>query len=118
MKILTTIIFSFLLNFSFGQGSDTSVKFTDNLGNPIFITRNKVLLTKTTLNKLIERNKIKDIFIPYEVSTAKKLYKELATNGIIIIELKDTTIKTKRISYFLKKVSPDRKIQLTSHCFF
>ena len=78
---------------------------------PLYFTKQNVLLTQRFAKRLIEKNKIKSINV-FKCEEGKNLFGGLANNGVIILDLKDTTFTTENIVDYLNRIVPAKNISI------
>lgn len=80
---------------------------------PLYFTLENILLTKNIVLTLIDRNKIKSMNV-IKCNEGIKVFSDLAKNGIIILELKDTTIKAENLLDYVQRAHPDKTMSMNN----
>lgn len=116
------ILFLLFSATSFSQVKDVPrkpFKVTDRiaqqqkLDHPLCFTNDNILLNITKIETLNSLKKIKSLNV-IQSNEGQKLYGELAKNGLIIVELQDTIIKSENIIDILKRTHPENSISVSN----
>lgn len=83
------------------------------LDGPLCFTNDNILLNIAKIETLDSLKKIKTLNV-IQRNEGQKLYGELAKNGLIIVELKDTIIKAESIIDILKRTHPENSISVSN----
>lgn len=78
---------------------------------PLYFSKQNVLLTEKFVKKLTEKKNIKSITV-LKCEEGKNLFGGLANNGVIILDLKDTTFATEFIVDYINRIVPGKKISI------
>ncbi len=92
-----------------GDTLGKSTRLQNESDRPLFFTVDNILLTKVVTQKLIDRNKIKSLNV-IKCNEGLIVFGDLAKNGIITLELKDTIINSETLLENLRRLRPDKSI--------
>ena len=81
-------------------------------GSPLYFTTDNILLPQKTIKALLDRKKVKSVNV-IKCNEGQRIFKDLAKNGIVLLELQDTTIKTENLLEFLNRTITDKNILVT-----
>ena len=127
----TTLLKKYLIGDRIISCSDCNIDFCGNIINskgdtlgknsrtlnvkdtPLYFTLDNILLTKNAVQSLIDKKKIKSMNV-IKCNEGLKVFGDLAKNGIIILELKDTTIKTESLLSYIQRTHQDGTILMTN----
>src|SRR5579875_1861445 len=96
-----------------GDTLATNSRALNSTDNPIYLTKNNVLLSTVTANKVIENKNVKSLTV-IKCNNGRHVFGDIAKHGIIIVELAkeftDTITLTQYVSTKLNSLVSDASI--------
>ena len=80
---------------------------------PLYFSKQKVLFTQNFAKKLIDKNKARKVTI-FKCEEGTNLFGSLANNGVIILDLKDTSFATEFLVDYLNRIVPSKNVTISN----